>query len=64
MQSVIPDREHVVKIPPRDMDRLRTWLKAPNGSLRIGRACFEAVEDAGILVRTDPYRYQEPNSER
>lgn len=50
------DREHIVTVPASRMDDLRKWLEWPNGGIRIGRVCFEAVENGGILVRTDPYR--------
>jgi hypothetical protein len=55
----IEDREHVVKVSARDVDALREWLKWPSGSLRLGRRCsINAVEGGGILVRTDPFRYE------
>lgn len=48
--------EHIVKVQPRDMEALRAWLVRPNGSHGRGRVTFEAVEDGGILVRTQPFR--------
>jgi hypothetical protein len=50
------DRQHIVTVPPGEMAGLREWMERPNGSLRIGRVTFEAVEGGAIWVRTDPYR--------
>lgn len=54
-KSVIPDREHICTVYPRDMERLRKWLDRPNGSLTIGDVTFEAVVHGGVWVRTKPY---------
>lgn len=56
MSVEMPDREHIVRVPRDRLDDLRKWLEWPNGGLRIGRVCFEAVEDGSIWVRTDPWR--------
>jgi hypothetical protein len=50
------DREHTVEVPARDRQRLASWLERPNGALTIGRVTFEAVENGGVLVRTQPFR--------
>lgn len=50
------DREYMVTIRREDLDKLREWLKSPNGGLRIGRVTFESVEDGSIWVRTQPFR--------
>lgn len=52
------DREHMVTIRREDLDKLREWLKSPNGGLRIGRVTFESVEDGSIWVRTQPFRVE------
>lgn len=52
--SATPDREHIVTVPPGEMDGLRAWLERPNGAHVIGRVTLEAVDDGGILVRTMP----------
>ncbi len=49
--------EHLAQINLEERMRLQEWMKSPNGSLRFGRVCFEAVVGGGILVRTDPYDY-------
>lgn len=48
-------REHIVQLNNNDRMKLLEWMKSPNGSHRIGRVNFEAVEGGGLLVRTDPY---------
>jgi hypothetical protein len=60
---IIPDREHIVKVQPRDMAALRQWLERPNGAHgRLeSRVTFEAVEDGGIWVRTRPIWIPEEN---
>jgi len=47
---------HTVSLRHRDVKRLRAWLDSPNGSLRMERVVFEAVEGGGILVRTDAWQ--------
>lgn len=56
-------REHIVQLNPDQRQSLQTWLKHPNGSLRLGRACFEAVQGGGILIRTDAYAWSAPNKQ-
>jgi hypothetical protein len=47
--------EHQVQVTAADSARLTAWLRHPTGGLYLGRACFEAVEGGGILVRTRPW---------
>lgn len=51
--------EHVAWVRGKDMDRLREWMKNPNGSFSIknSQVTFEAVEDGGILVRTRDWQH-------
>jgi hypothetical protein len=56
------DGEHLTELNPVGVDRLRTWLARPNGSLTMGRVTFEAVAGGGILVRTKPYTAQSATS--
>lgn len=58
---MFPDREHIVSVTPQGLRALRAWLRDPNGGLNLGRVTFEAVENGGIWVRTQPYRYKEGN---
>lgn len=50
--------EHIARVFNKDMDRLREWLKRPNGSFIVdsGQLVIDAVEDGGILVRTRKWR--------
>lgn len=49
--------EYIVQVGRSRMDQLREWLKRPNGSLWVNdRLTIEAVEDGGIVVRSQPYR--------
>lgn len=50
------NREHVAQLTPAERAALLEWLEHPNGSLSMGRVTFEAVENGGLLVRTEPYR--------
>ncbi len=52
------DREHIVEVFPNDMERLRKWLSAPNGSLSLDRVTLESVTHGGIFIRTSPYGQQ------
>lgn len=63
LARVIPDRDHMVQINASGTADLRTWLERPNGSVILDkRLSLNAVEDGGILVRTNPYRYSPPSS--
>lgn len=53
------DREHVVQTSAADARKLQEFLNHPNGCCILGqdgRAVIEAVEDGGVLVRTEPFR--------
>lgn len=53
------DREHIVQLNSRQVDALRVWLRSPNGChCPLDRVTFEAVENGGLLVRTQPYTYK------
>lgn len=56
-QYVTRDDSHVVGLTHADVNALRHWLTAPNGSLHLSRVTFEAVENGGILVRTDAWMH-------
>jgi hypothetical protein len=51
------DSEHIVQLNSRETQALREWLRAPNGSHISAnwRVTFDAVENGGLLVRTQPY---------
>lgn len=51
------DREHIVQLNRTDTIRLSEFAARPNGALRLGaRLTVEAVENGGLLVRTQPFR--------
>lgn len=59
------DREHVVQMNARETDALREWLKRPSGAHgKNPRVTFEAVENGGLLVLTEPYTYPEPENKQ
>lgn len=45
--------EHIVELTPAQAGSLLLWLEHPNGSFPMGRVTFEAVENGGLLVRTE-----------
>jgi hypothetical protein len=53
------DREHIVQLNCKEREDLIKWLNHPSGAHLDGRATFEAVQGGGILVRTQPYSYNE-----
>lgn len=45
--------ERIVQLSAEEAARLRAWLAAPNGGIRLGpRLTVEAVEGGGLLVRS------------
>lgn len=55
--EIIPDREHIVQLNNEELIKLRKWLEFPNGGFHLKCVTFEAVENGGLLVRTQPYSY-------
>jgi hypothetical protein len=47
-----PVVQRIVKLDRAGKDKLAFWLHSGTGSFIIGNVAFEAVEDGGILVRT------------
>ncbi len=56
--------EIIYQIDPQQKAQLEQWLKKPNGSLRLGRAGFEAVEGGGVLVRVMKYTIEDARTMR
>ena len=48
--------QHTVELNVHQTAAFRHWLAQPNGTHRVGRVSFEAVEGGGILIKTESFK--------